>query len=524
MNKSAIDKGLFRAQALKKYFETIKKNPASSQTGLFMKPDRNKVDNMKDANYEKLSEEGYTKLETVVKDGDVIIGMVNPKPSSKEDEKPYKDNSMIYKSIIPGAVDKVITGLNNDGYPIIKIRIRSERIPEVGDKFSCYDDKTEVLTDKGWIKFEKLTKEHQVATLVDGKKLVYENPSKIQTYDYDGEMYYVHSEQVNLCVTPNHKMWVASRGTNGGKTKNYKLEKAEDIIGLRRFYQKNVTETENKKYGKFRLGCTDKLEEIEIPMKPWLTFMGIWFAEGCLKADWAVQISAHKPRVKAAIDEACKELGVEIRKRYEKKNDTEKNAWFITDKRYVQFFEKYNVGAINKTLPKWVWKLSMEHCRILINAMCLGDGYKVSKTTDTWRYCTSSWKLRNDFQRLCLHAGWSANYIIKCKKGSERIMKQTGQIIRSNTDHYNLTIVTKQNNPKVNKNKIKSDEMIDYQGQVYCCTVTSGVIYVRRNGIPCWSGNSRSAQKGDTLTQIALVISKVWLVCKYAGNTFKLRG
>lgn len=136
MNKSATDKGLFRAQALKKYFETIKKNPASSQTGLFMKPDRNKVDHMKDANYDKLSEEGYAKLETVIKDGDVIIGMVNPKPSSKEDEKPYKDNSMIYKSIIPGAIDKVITGLNNDGYPIIKIRVRSERIPEVGDKFS----------------------------------------------------------------------------------------------------------------------------------------------------------------------------------------------------------------------------------------------------------------------------------------------------------------------------------------------------------------------------------------------------
>ena len=55
-------------------------------------------------------EEGYAKVETVVKDGDVIIGMVNPKPTSKEDEKPYKDNSTIYKSLVPGAIDKVITG------------------------------------------------------------------------------------------------------------------------------------------------------------------------------------------------------------------------------------------------------------------------------------------------------------------------------------------------------------------------------------------------------------------------------
>ncbi|QGR53808.2 DNA-directed RNA polymerase RPB2 [Moumouvirus maliensis] len=136
MNESAIQKGFMRAQALKKYFETIKKNPASSQTGIFMKPDPNKVDNLKDANYDKLSEEGYAKVETVIKDGDVIIGMVNPKPTTREDEKPYKDSSTIYKSLVPGAIDKVITEVNSDGYPIIKIRARSERIPAVGDKFS----------------------------------------------------------------------------------------------------------------------------------------------------------------------------------------------------------------------------------------------------------------------------------------------------------------------------------------------------------------------------------------------------
>ena len=136
MNLSAIQKGLFRAQSLKKYVEIIKKNPASSQTGIFMKPDANMVDNLKDANYDKLTEEGYPLVETQVKDGDIIIGMVNPKPISREDEKPYKDSSTIYKSLAPGTIDKVIPGLNSDSYPFIKLRVRSERIPEIGDKFS----------------------------------------------------------------------------------------------------------------------------------------------------------------------------------------------------------------------------------------------------------------------------------------------------------------------------------------------------------------------------------------------------
>ena len=104
-----------------------------------MKPDRNKVDGMKDANYDKLTEEGFPQAETVVNDGDVIIGMVNPKSQSKDSDpkaKPYKDSSTLYKSVIPGAIDRVITDINADGYPFIKMRVRSERIPIIGDKFS----------------------------------------------------------------------------------------------------------------------------------------------------------------------------------------------------------------------------------------------------------------------------------------------------------------------------------------------------------------------------------------------------
>jgi DNA-directed RNA polymerase II subunit RPB2 len=136
MNKSAVQKGLFRAQALKKYYEVIKRNSQASQVGVFMKPEANKVEGMKNTNYDKLTEKGYPEIETVIEDGDVIIGMVNPKANATERERSYKDNSTLYKSIIPGAVDKVIPGTNAEGYDFLKLRIRSERKPNVGDKFS----------------------------------------------------------------------------------------------------------------------------------------------------------------------------------------------------------------------------------------------------------------------------------------------------------------------------------------------------------------------------------------------------
>ena len=44
--------------------------------------------------------------------------------------------------------------------------------------------------------------------------------------------------------------------------------------------------------------------------------------------------------------------------------------------------------------------------------------------------------------------------------------------------------------PIVNEDK-KEDYLERYTGKVYCCTVSSGIVYIRRNGIPVWCGNSR---------------------------------
>lgn len=41
----------------------------------------------------------------------------------------------------------------------------------------------------------------------------------------------------------------------------------------------------------------------------------------------------------------------------------------------------------------------------------------------------------------------------------------------------------------------KVEKWVDYTGKVHCCTVPNGIFYVRLNGKPVWSGNSRHAQK-----------------------------
>jgi DNA-directed RNA polymerase II subunit RPB2 len=137
LNKSAIDRGLFRADSVRKYHSEISKNPSTSQNDIFTKPDPNKVTSMKQANYNKLNDKGFAPEETEISNGDIIIGKVSPIQPTGEDSKVYKDSSVIFKSNVDGVIDRVHNNIyNSDGYEMYNIRVRMERKPVIGDKFT----------------------------------------------------------------------------------------------------------------------------------------------------------------------------------------------------------------------------------------------------------------------------------------------------------------------------------------------------------------------------------------------------
>jgi DNA-directed RNA polymerase II subunit RPB2 len=138
-NQSAIDRGIFRADTLKKYDSVIQKNPSTSSDDIFTKPDRNKVTNMKQGNYEKLNDKGYVPEETIINDEDIIIGKVSPIQPTGNNNKVYKDSSEIFKTNVQGVVDRVHTGVyNSEGYEMYNVRVRMERKPMSGDKFTTF--------------------------------------------------------------------------------------------------------------------------------------------------------------------------------------------------------------------------------------------------------------------------------------------------------------------------------------------------------------------------------------------------
>ena len=490
MNQSAIDRGLFRSMFYRTY--TDKETKSSTYEETFGKP--------KDRHGSKVGDDGVVSPGMFVQENDNLICKISGQEQKDGDDKPKFSNTKM-RFGESGIVDQVMMTTNKEGVKMAKVSVRQMRVPQIGDKFACYDDQTEVLTNKGWFYFKDLTKDHKIATLYDDM-LYYENPSEIMNYDYEGKLYSINTNQVDLCVTPNHNMYVRSREGI------YKKVRSDTMIGKIKYYKKNCDDIisslnynisfiqDTVEY--FKLPATEEYEERNLDMNAWLIFFGIWIAEGYVTKrgnSRVIYIAAHKERVKIELDRVFKIMNLDVYKQKEyKTEDEEKNRWIISQKQFVEYLDPLSVGSPHKSLPDWVWELSQDQCKILIKGMCLGDGHVMENGTQ--RYDTSSVKLRDDFQRLCLHAGWSANYILKYKAGHKAYYKDSDEYIESKFDAYRLTIVTKQNEPVVNKNIKNQDKMIDYNSKVYCCTVSSGVIYIRRNGTTVWSCNSRHGQKG----------------------------
>ncbi len=105
----------------------------------FCKPDKKNCIGMKHGSYHNLDENGIIKLGTYVKGNDIIIGKITPvitQPFNNKKKFLYKDTSISLRSNEEGIVDSIVLTTNQDGYKFIKVRVRSIRIPEIGDKFS----------------------------------------------------------------------------------------------------------------------------------------------------------------------------------------------------------------------------------------------------------------------------------------------------------------------------------------------------------------------------------------------------
>ena len=141
INRAALDRGRFRSIFYRTYKDEERKNQSSGEEEKFCHPDPMETKHMKNAHYDKLGEDGVVPKDTYVTPDDVLIGKVVPLrvPTGAvlpAGAKKQRDVSKLPRNNESGYVDKIYKNRNGEGYNFVKIRMRQDRIPEIGDKFS----------------------------------------------------------------------------------------------------------------------------------------------------------------------------------------------------------------------------------------------------------------------------------------------------------------------------------------------------------------------------------------------------
>ncbi|MEW6295386.1 MAG: DNA-directed RNA polymerase subunit B [Candidatus Diapherotrites archaeon] len=141
LNKGAADRGLGRSSYFRMYESSENRYPGG-QIDKFEIPTEETVGFLGEEYYKKLGSDGLIEVEEFALEKDIIIGKTSP-PRFLEEVSEFgvvqekrREASMSVRKGKPGFVDKLIISEDGDGNRLAKVKIRSEMIPEIGDKFS----------------------------------------------------------------------------------------------------------------------------------------------------------------------------------------------------------------------------------------------------------------------------------------------------------------------------------------------------------------------------------------------------
>ena len=368
---------------------------------------------------------------------------------------------------------------------------------------SCYDEKTEVLTETGWKKFTDVSQEDKICTFnTSTEEIEYQKSQKIYRSKYQGKMYRLKTKRADLLVTPNHNLLYAPADF---RTKRpYRLKEARELFGKSKLLRKDgiwkgetptfftLPEVEMKWGCRWYSGGARTKKKKKFPIKPWLKFFGFWIAEGWTNEDkkgnaYNVCLSNQDAVLLSEMRKILEDFGYNVY--WDKKiNNT------IRVRNYQLFHYLKRFGkASDKYVPQEIKRLSKELLEIFLVYYLKGDGHVYGRNGKGRSATTISIRLRDDLQEIALKTGDSAYYKLLRKKGSPFNSPSQKKQYYQSADSWNIYFIRHNRHsiiPSTMKKYKHREEWVDYNGMVYCVSVPNRTVYIRRNGIPLWCGNS----------------------------------
>lgn len=359
----------------------------------------------------------------------------------------------------------------------------------------CYDSETEILTAEGWKQHSELSPDLKVATLNPKTfQIEYQIPRTLFLYLYEGPMLHFQAKQVDLNVTPNHKLFVKIHGRT-----EWELLEASTVAGIAHGH------IEFKKDGLWQGGESEsdltipgativkqyasgqsayQRHDIAVDYHSFLEFLGYFISEGCIcespQQTWTrhiIEIAQKAGRTAENIESCVKSLPFHAYRSIDKYGCM---RWRIEDKSLLEFLKPLG-KAHQKFIPRWALNRNLRDLRVLYKALIQGDG-SIDERSGWTRYYTTSKRLADDAQELAFRLGYAAN-----------ISRVEARLPRSPLACYRVSIIQHRTTPLVRFNGTTSSrlDIVQYRGIVWCVEVPNHIVYVRRNGKPVWCGNSQ---------------------------------
>lgn len=317
----------------------------------------------------------------------------------------------------------------------------------------CYDDQTQILTDRGWLFFDQLNSSDAVCAVnISSGNAHFEIPSQIYSSYYNEPMFYVSAQHIDMAVTKGHRMVVSQKRMADGSDYGTKWEfqTPEEIGDKSRKFLLSAQIQNNDLFG-------EKLARL----------IGFFVGDGHSKDGHRLYFHLKKQR---KID-FLRSIGFAV--------EEKENNKYVVNIGHFDFLSCYS-SEKEKCLPGNILGYSQNDFKNILIGLRNSDGSNRNRGYDEFVFYTTSKILKEQLQTLaCLHS-----IVISESNGIKNPPPQKYC--------YRLN-VSKRIAPEVStmpSRKLGKYEWKHYSGMVFCVTVTTGAVMVRRNGKPFVSGNT----------------------------------
>src|SRR5574344_12930 len=333
----------------------------------------------------------------------------------------------------------------------------------------CYTGNTELLTDKGWIKFSNYNGEKVAVINKDCSFKGFEIPQRIINHSYNGNFYYYPA--LGIEVTDGHNMFGVFRNSKN----NFYSNNEYTLFKCSNYYKDN--NNKEKTLGE-RMFKTPRHCMKPVSTDPYGELVGFWLGDGCYSPETVNKLVFHlkKKRKIEYLKQLCKELNYVFKER-------KSNYFTVTNTNIGRSFSSLYYNNGKRISLQYFPSVNMAYA--IIKGLINSDGsLGVNTKTITFTNISKSiidWMLM--YAPIC---GYSISY-----RGISHTSTSGNPVYKVLLLDTNYTI----NNDS--RNKDSKVEITNKTEDVYCVTVSTGLILVRgTNGITTICGNCAMLEHG----------------------------